>query len=158
LDGSVAARAHPAGLRLSGRQSGGDHDLVSLGSGTDAVTLGWRGALPAPTLAGTRATYAEGMPGVDLVVEAARTGFEYSYVAKDRAALARIATISTRLSSGRAVQADRAAGGVVLRGGPGRPDVRFPEPLMWDASVGPDSGEHLKVGHVGMRTVPRGST
>src|SRR5262249_40090639 len=111
-DGSVAAKAHPVGLRLSGAQPDGDHDLVSLGTGDDAVTIGWRGPLPAPKLAGTRATYAEVMAGVDLVVEATRTGFEYSFVAKDRAALARLRSVSVRLRSKRAAQADPASGGL----------------------------------------------
>src|SRR5262249_11254567 len=115
-----------------------------------------RGPLPAPKLAGTRATYAEVMAGVDLVVEATRTGFEYSFVAKDRAALARLRSVSVRLRSKRAAQADPASGGLTVKGSRGQPDLRFPEPLMWDSRVGPQSGEHLKVGRVGMRTVPRG--
>jgi RHS repeat-associated protein len=155
-DGSVSAKAHPSGLRLSGRQADGDHDLVTLGTGDDAVTIGWRGPLPVPRLAGTRATYDEVMAGVDLVVEATRTGFEYSFVVKDRAALARLGSVSMRLRSKRAARVDPASGGLTLKGARGRPDVRLPEPLMWDARVGAQSGEHLKVGRVGMGTVPRG--
>ncbi|MCX4632089.1 hypothetical protein [Streptomyces sp. NBC_01443] len=86
-DGSVAAKAHPPGLQLAGKtgskaaslrsaQSAPAADLVKLGTGDEAITLQWRGGLPAPRLDGTRATYADAVPGADVVVEATRTGFE----------------------------------------------------------------------------------
>ncbi|MFF5639828.1 sugar-binding protein, partial [Streptomyces sp. NPDC012825] len=86
-NGSVVAKAHPAGLRLSGRkgarasslraaQAAPATDLVTFGEGEEQVTLQWRGGLPAPRLDGTRATYVDAVPGADVVVEATRTGFE----------------------------------------------------------------------------------
>lgn len=86
-DGSVTSKAHPQGLRLSGKkgtkarslsaaQSAPGTDLVTLGQGDEAITLQWRGGLPAPVLDGTRATYPDAVPGADVVVEATRTGFE----------------------------------------------------------------------------------
>lgn len=75
-DGSVASKAHPRGLRLSGKSDAKATDLVTLGSGDEAITLQWRGGLSAPKLDGTRATYADAVPGADVVVEATRTGFE----------------------------------------------------------------------------------
>ncbi len=156
VDGSVSSRAHPVGLRLSGAQGvDGDHDLVSLGQGSGGLTLGWSGRLPTPVLDGTMATYVDALPGVDLVVEATRTGFESSLVVKDRVALARVASVSMRLSTARSVVADHAAGGLTLKGGPGQPDIRLPEPAMWDAAVSPNSGDHLRVGRVAMSTAAR---
>jgi hypothetical protein len=76
-------------------------DLAALGTGPDAVTVGWRGKLPAPVLSGTIATYVDALPGVDVLVEAVRTGFEYSLRVKDRAALAGVA----RCGAGRAAAA-----------------------------------------------------
>ncbi|MFF4174232.1 sugar-binding protein, partial [Streptomyces sp. NPDC001744] len=86
-DGSVVSKAHPAGLRLAGKagtrasslraaQAAPATDLVTLGRGEEQITLQWRGGLPAPKLDGTRATYADAVPGADVVVEATRTGFE----------------------------------------------------------------------------------
>jgi hypothetical protein len=43
-------------------------------------------ALPKPTLDGTKATYADVQPGVDLVLDARRTGFEQDFVIKSRPA------------------------------------------------------------------------
>ena len=39
------------------------------------VVLGWPGKLPAPVLDGTRATYTDVSPGLDVVVESRRSGF-----------------------------------------------------------------------------------
>ncbi|MGW1771377.1 hypothetical protein [Streptomyces sp. NPDC002104] len=83
-DGSVASKAHPQGLRLSGKagtkaaslrnaQSAAPTDLVGVGSGDDAITLQWRGGLPTPTLNGPRATYTDVVPGADVIVEATPT-------------------------------------------------------------------------------------
>ncbi|MFC9084276.1 sugar-binding protein, partial [Streptomyces sp. NPDC057062] len=86
-DGTVKAKEHPNGLRLAGKggtaprspaaaRDAAPRDLVTLGSGEQAVTLQWKGGLPAPDLDGTTARYPEAVPGADVVVEATRTGFE----------------------------------------------------------------------------------
>ncbi len=53
---------------------------------TGTVEVGWDAKLPAPVLSGDRATYREVRPGVDLVVQALRSGFEVSFVVKSRPA------------------------------------------------------------------------
>jgi hypothetical protein len=154
-DGSVVSRTHPVGLRLSGAQAAdAEHDLAALGTGPDAVTVGWRGKLPAPVLSGTTATYVDALPGVDVLVEAVRTGFEYSLRVKDRAALARVASVPMRVTSARLSTAG-AAGGLVLKGRNGVADARLPQPRMWDARVGANSGEPLHVATVGMKSTAR---
>jgi hypothetical protein len=40
-DGSVGPAAHPASLKLSGAVGDGEHDLVTLRTGADEVSLGW---------------------------------------------------------------------------------------------------------------------
>lgn len=93
-DGSVAPVAHPNDLRISGRQGEGAHELAAVGAGAQRVAMGWSGALPAPVLDGNRATYVDARPGVDLVVEATRTGFEQFLVVKNRAAATQVETVT----------------------------------------------------------------
>jgi hypothetical protein len=99
VDGEVVPRGHAFGLRLAGATKGaaggaksaGETDLVSVterGGAGRQVVLGWPGALGKPVLSGTRATYVEVQPGVDLVVESRRTGFEQLLVVKTPQALA----------------------------------------------------------------------
>ncbi|WP_240742020.1 DNRLRE domain-containing protein [Micromonospora zingiberis] len=150
-DGSVRAKVHPSGLRLSGAAGPGEHDLVTVGRGGDQLSLGWSGALPAPEVDGTRATYPEVRPGVDLVVESTRTGFEQYLVVKNRAAVAQVRTVSLPLRGKglRAVADDQ--GGFEIRDGSGETVGVSPEPLMWDARVDPRSGERLRQTRVGKR-------
>lgn len=47
-----------------------------MGSGASRIAVQWKGELPTPELSGNTATYANAVPGGDLIVEATRTGFE----------------------------------------------------------------------------------
>ena len=86
-DGNVQPKADPAGLVLAGAGVPENGRLVALADeGGPDVGIDWSTALPKPTLAGPRATYADVQPGVDLVVEATRTGYEQFFVLKDRPA------------------------------------------------------------------------
>ncbi|MEV6600398.1 RHS repeat-associated core domain-containing protein [Actinoplanes sp. NPDC051346] len=156
-DGSVAPVGHPYGLRLSGEAGGaGEHTLAGVTVGGDSLSMVWTGRLPSPALSDNVATYAEVRPGVDLVVEATRTGFEQSLVVKNRAAAARVSTLTLPLRSkglrfvadGPASLAIRDAGGKVLG--------RIPTPTMWDAQVGP-AGEKVREKAMSVRSRPRGS-
>jgi hypothetical protein len=93
LDGSVAPGMHPRGLVLSGPQLGGTHSLAQLSQDGQVMGLMWQGALPAPALDGTRATYSQVRPGVDLIIDVTRTGFELSFVVADRAAADTVGTL-----------------------------------------------------------------
>ncbi len=157
-DGSVAPKAHPNGLHLSGAAGAGAHDLVSVGTGDDAVTVGWNGPLPEPILSGTTATYPEVRPGVDLVIEATRTGYEESFVAKDRAALAQVASLTMPVRSKNLTPAADGHGGMSLRDKKGTQSaLRMTAPVMFDAAVAPNSGEHLHRGEVAMSTTTHGA-
>ncbi|MEV6815076.1 DNRLRE domain-containing protein, partial [Micromonospora sp. NPDC051296] len=151
-DGSVAAKAHPVGLRLSGAAGGGEHDLAVVESAGGTVALGWSGALPTPTVEGTRATYTEVRPGVDLVVESTRTGFEQFLIVKDRAAVAQVREVSLPLRGDGLSLVDDGSGGFEIRDRSGETVGVSPQPMMWDAQVDPESGEPLRITTVDRRT------
>jgi hypothetical protein len=154
-DGSVAPKAHPHGLVLAGAVGAGDHDLATVRIGGEAVTLGWLGPLPVPVLQGSTATYEAVMPGVDLVVEATRTSFNYALVVRDRPAAANLNRIAMPWRTGRLTTVASADGGLELRDLAGRPAARVPAAQMWDSTVEKVSGEHLRRTPVGLAVVPR---
>lgn len=138
-DGSIAAAAHPEGLKLSGARSATSGALATVGSGTEQISMGWSGKLPEPVLEGTRATYPEVLPGIDLAVEATRTGFEQFVVVKSREAVARVSELSLPLT-GKAVASHTrdASGALVLKNKSGRTIATSPTPQMWDARTAAD--------------------
>ncbi|MFY1616319.1 RHS repeat-associated core domain-containing protein [Micromonospora sp. WMMD736] len=137
-DGSVAPKAHPGDLRLSGaRPASSNGELASLETGSGRMALGWSGRLPAPTIEGTKAKYPEVFPGVDLVVEATRTGVETFLVVKSREAAAHVAQVSMPVTGeGLKSLAREANGNIKFRDGGGRQIASSAAPEMWDAQVG----------------------
>ena len=143
-DGSVQAAAHPLDLRISGaRRAAGE--LASVGSGDRRLALGWPGALPTPVLTENRATYPEVAAGIDLVVEATRTGFEQYVIVKTRDAVGRIPALALPLSGkGLASLSPDDSGGLTLKDAKGRAIATVPAPEMWDSQRAPGSGEPLR--------------
>ncbi|GAB7045295.1 hypothetical protein JCM9534A_04210 [Catenuloplanes indicus JCM 9534] len=151
-DGTVAPRVHPRALELSGAAPGtGSHEVAAFGSGGERTGFSWTGPLPEPVLDGPTATYREVQPGVDLVVTAQSTGYAQFFVAKDRAALKRISTLRLPISTGALRPAADGAGGLTFNDAKGRPVGRAQAPVMWDATVGARSGEHVNVAGVGLK-------
>ncbi|MFE4637095.1 DNRLRE domain-containing protein [Streptomyces sp. NPDC056773] len=161
-DGSVVSKAHPQGLRLSGKkgekarslaaaQSTPGTDLVTLGQGDGAITLQWRGGLPAPQLDGTRATYPEAVPGADVVVEATRTGFEQFVEVKAKPAAGFSYTLPLRTKGLKVEQ--QADGSVLFTDKKSKKTATMPAPVMWDATVDAASGEHTRRAPVGLKVV-----
>ena len=133
-DGSVAPAAHPNGLRISGARAAASADLAAMGSGVKRVAMGWTGALPEPQLSGSKATYAEVRPGIDLVVQATATGFEQFTVVKSAAAAKHVKEISLPLAgAGAASISEDKRGRVRVRNADGRQQAEIPTPMMWDA-------------------------
>ncbi len=96
-DGTVAPRGHQHGLRLGKRSSTTGQVFASASSGTGRQVewiSPWK--LPEPTLNGTKATYADVQPGVDLVLDARRTGFEHDFIVKQRPTAAPVWRIPLR--------------------------------------------------------------
>jgi hypothetical protein len=153
-DGGVAPRAHPGGLWLSGARGADSDAFVSTGRGQERTALGWRGVLPEPVLEGTKATYLEVKPGIDLVVEAQRTGFEYFLSVKNRNAAASVALVSMPWDTASLTPASRPGGGLELRSGQ-EAVVEVPPALMWDANMSP-SGDPVRTAEVELSTTGSG--
>ncbi|MFF6906215.1 DNRLRE domain-containing protein [Streptomyces sp. NPDC012389] len=162
-DGSVEPKAHPEGLKLSGRtgnppsslkaaQSAKAADLVTLGEGDEQITLQWKGALPAPKLDGTRAEYVNAVPGADVVVEATRTGFEQYVEIKQRPAAEGYTYTLPLKAKGLEVE-QQADGSVVFTDEKNKKTAVMPAPVMWDATVDEVSGEHIRRVPVAMKVV-----
>jgi hypothetical protein len=140
-DGKVVSRVHPVGLTLTGAAGAGDHDLAILGAEAEQVVVGWRGKLPEPVLDGTWATYPDAKPGVDLVIEVTRTGFESFLVVESREAAAQVATVvAPWRASGLAPRAG-ANGAIDLVDSKGTVRGQMSKAYMWDATVDVRSGE-----------------
>ncbi|GAA3380740.1 hypothetical protein GCM10020367_69230 [Streptomyces sannanensis] len=161
-DGSVVSKAHPTGLKLAGKtgakaaslkaaQSAPAADMVTLGEGDNAITLQWRGGLPAPKLDGTRATYEDAVPGADVVVEATRTGFEQFVLVKGKPADSFSYTLPLKAKGLKVEQ--QADGSVLFTDKKSKKTAVMPAPVMWDATVDPVSGEHTRQVKVGMKVV-----
>ncbi len=119
----------PSPLTLS---NGGDTALVTAGDAGSRVALGWPSALPTPTLAGDRATYAEVAPGVDLVVQALPSGFEQFIVLKTKPTSAPSFQLPLTLSGLSTVALP--AGGVELRDAKGVRRGDLGAAVMFDSS------------------------
>jgi hypothetical protein len=136
-DGSYSPRASTVEMTLSG---GGEGSLLTGRRADTAFTLTWPDALPAPVVSGASATYAEIMPGVDLIVTAQETGFSEVLVVKNRLAAknpklrrfafgSSLSGLSWRATDGRLAAVDRA----------GRPVLQATAPRMWDSSTAPNA-------------------
>ncbi|MBT2470777.1 RHS repeat-associated core domain-containing protein [Streptomyces sp. ISL-66] len=161
-DGSVASKAHPHGLKLAGKtgakasslkaaQAIPGTDLVTLGSGDEAITLQWRGGLPAPKLDGTRATYTDAVPGADVVVEATRTGFEQFVEVKAKPEAGFGYTLPLKAKGLKVEQ--QADGSVLFTDKKSKKTASMPAPVMWDSNTDPVSGEHTRRAKVALKVV-----
>ncbi|MER7845079.1 ricin-type beta-trefoil lectin domain protein [Kitasatospora sp. NPDC096077] len=135
-----------------------ERELVKIGSGEQQVRFGWLGKLPKPNLEGNKATYVDARPGVDLVLEATRTGFEQFLIVKDRAAVAQTGTVTIPLDTTGLTVAPQQDGSIqLLDKANGKTVVRIPAPVMWDAAVDQVSQEHLNRGAVTMELRGQGA-
>lgn len=147
-DGSFSPVALAGGVRVSGATTATDGTSVVASfthPGTGVVSqLTYPGSLPAPTVVGPRATYADVQPGVDMVVEVTGSGVEQFFVVKDRpadpAALGLSSGIRPAGVSAQAAGAHVAAGASAKSGGDlaqvvtgsGAVVASVGTPLMWD--------------------------
>ena len=140
-DGSVTPAAYPQEMRFSGAREAETGDLAVMGSGDDKVAVGWKGALPEPKLDGSKATYADVMPGVDLVVQATRSGFEQFAVLKSAAAAKYADQIALPLAGpGVSVVRTDKKGNIRIHGRRGVPLAAIPTPMMWDSKSAKHGG------------------
>jgi RHS repeat-associated protein len=177
-DGTVGAKSHVLGVSLAGKTRGAgggakgatatDLVVVDEAPGKDKaarqVVLGWPGKLPAPVLDGTRATYTDVSPGLDVVVESRRSGFEQLTVIRDQAALDALVDsageggVSWSLpvkTTGLTARAEK-DGSVSFVDARGVVVSRFAVPLAWDAKTDEKSGEKVNVSTVAVSVSQKG--
>lgn len=120
---------------------GGEQDapLVELTNGGESLGFAWDGEeLPEPTIADTRATYSDVEPGVDLVIEATRYGFEHYMVLTEKPADPEsVQVVLPIVSEGLSLEQDGDAVAVV--NSEGEPVGAVGRAYVWDATSDPHS-------------------
>ena len=133
-DGSITPAASPADLRISGARPIGSEELASMGADNQKVTVGWKTALPEPRLSGSKATYPDVIPGVDLVVQATTTGFEQFTVLKSPTAAKYVSQITLPMTGPGVASASKdGQGRLRIADAAGQQRISIPAPMMWDA-------------------------
>lgn len=136
-DGGLAPAAATVDLRLSG---GGTAPFVTMSRVGRRLALSWPGRLPAPTVDGDTATYADVLPGVDLRVRARVDGFSHLLVVKTPQAARNPALASLRFkvdAPGLSMTTDPAGVMKVTDRRSGGEVFQAPAPLMWDSPPSP---------------------
>ncbi|MGC4817894.1 LamG-like jellyroll fold domain-containing protein [Micromonospora sp. DT63] len=135
-DGSISAAVTTNPIRVS---AGGTGPLAEMTSGDRALSVTAPLTLPAPTLSGPTATYAEVLPGVDLTVRVSGEGsFSHVFVVKNRQAAAdpRLAALDlATVTKGVTLAADP-VGNITGRDRGGRTVLTASAPAMWDSAPG----------------------
>lgn len=139
-DGSVAPKAAVVDLEFSSGGDGGD--MIRLGRDGRSFTLGWPGHLPAPTLDGATATYAEVLPGVDLQLTATAEGYRQVLVVKSAEAAGSDTLEQLRFTAtGQGLEVvPGAGGGLRAVDEDGNAVFNGPAGQMWDSAGDQDSG------------------
>ncbi|WP_150254388.1 LamG-like jellyroll fold domain-containing protein [Nocardiopsis deserti] len=133
-DGLVRPRATNTELAFSG---GGDAPMVTLGLGTNSVTLDWEGELPTPTLDGAQATYTDILPDVDLVLTAGVEGFTQVLVVHtpEAAASPELAELELALDTTGVTMTEDEHGNLDALGDESGQSVFSAQaPVMWDST------------------------
>jgi RHS repeat-associated protein len=135
-DGTVAPLGHKMGLQLGKRNSatGGVFASATAGTGRQVEWLA-PFKLPEPTINGTKATYAEVQPGVDLTLDARRSGFEADFVLKQRPATAPVWRIPLRTKGLTVRQLED--GAIEFVDAKNVVHSRIPVAYMWDSVTDP---------------------
>ncbi|MEU7844280.1 LamG domain-containing protein [Micromonospora sp. NPDC049114] len=148
--------ASVADVRFS---DGGDAAAVVLSRNGRSFSLSWPGGLPRPSVSGDSATYADVLPGTDLVLRATRTGFTHVLVVKTPEAAA-----NPRL---RELRFDLGGDARVVRGRDGRLSALAGDEVlaaadsavMWDSRAGvAPSGQRSATSSAGDATSAGGSS
>ncbi|WP_344164963.1 DNRLRE domain-containing protein [Kribbella yunnanensis] len=139
-DGTVAPKGHKLGLRL-GKRTAGTGGVFASAASANGGLMEWLAPfrLPEPSINGTKATYAEVQPGVNLALDARRTGFEADFVVKTRPESAPVWRFPLRTKGLTARTAK--PGGIEFVDAKNVVRSRIPVAYMWDAATNPVTGE-----------------
>jgi concanavalin A-like lectin/glucanase superfamily protein len=137
-NGDLTPVAAPLDVVFSG---GGNEPFARLSRAGRELSLTWpHGSLPTPAVAGEQATYAEVLPGVDLVVQVTLDGaFSHVLVVKNAEAASQPQLAQLRLgASGKNLELAAGPGGAVSANDSGGAGAVFTaEPAaMWDSGPG----------------------
>ncbi|MEU2876262.1 LamG-like jellyroll fold domain-containing protein [Streptomyces sp. NPDC007070] len=135
--GEIVPKAAAADVAFSGGGSGTPLASITKDGKTYRVHAPW--SLPVPTLAGSAATYADVMPGTDLVVRATPDGFNENLVVKTRDAADRAELTSVRfpVSVDGVSARDTSSGGAAFVDAQERPVFTTGTALMYDSAAAP---------------------
>lgn len=133
-DGTVSPEVSTVNMAFSG---GGDGALVRMERMGRVLELSWPAALPAPTLEGDTAVYADVIDGVDLRMTATEAGYTSHIVVKTPEAAAspeldeirlplRAEGLDVRVATSGSVEATDAGSGSVV--------FEAADPVMWDSA------------------------
>lgn len=142
--GQIAPVASPAKVQFS---AGGTGPFVTVERDGHRFTLSWPAALPAPSLSGDTATYADVLPDVDLVATATATGFTHLLVVKTARAAANPAVRHARYQLGGDATLTSTPEGGLVAASHGVTVASAERPTMWDSP---------SQGHAGVRAAIRG--
>ncbi|MEU7213858.1 LamG domain-containing protein [Streptomyces sp. NPDC044989] len=137
-DGTVGPKGAAVGMSFSGGGEAGP--LARIEDGGRSLALDWPGKLPAPSLDGPRAVYAEVLPGVDLQVTATPESFQPVFVVKtpEAAASDELERLTFGLETSQLTVREGAAGNLAAVDGNGNTVFKAPPARMWD-SAGQDT-------------------
>jgi len=132
-DGSLGPEAAAIGLSFS---RGGSGPMVRIDKDGASLSYSWPTPLPPPSIEGKKATYAEVIPGVDLVLSADVEGFSQVLVVKNAQAASRPELaelrVATQVSEG-TLKLDE-TGNLTLLATDGTVAFHGGAPQMWDSS------------------------
>jgi acetyl esterase/lipase len=126
-----------ASIQLSDGSDSGP--LASVQQAGNTLSVDWGGDLPAPSISGDTATYADVLPGVDATVQANPQGFEQSFVVHALADAPQTLEIPLQLDG--LTASLTTDGGLVLTDDTGTVVGGADPALMWGSAVDPDTGE-----------------
>lgn len=136
----VTPKAADGDVKFSG---GGNGPMVQFGAGSAAVEISAPWKLPAPQVSDATATYAEVLPGVDLVLEAHADGYSQLVVVKTAEAAKNKALdkLKFEVSVSGAKLAVNEAGGLEIRDSAGEVLFESGSSFMWDSKPVPEASE-----------------
>lgn len=137
-DGTVGPKGAAAQMVFSG--GGNAEPLARIEDEGRSLALDWPGTLPAPRLDGSKAVYADVLPGVDLQVTVTPESFQPIFVVKtpDAAAGEELKRLTFGLKTSNLTVREGSAGNLAAVDGNGTTVFKAPPARMWD-SAGQDA-------------------